>query len=292
MHHERLLMRPGHEVRLADLDPGATPGFDGKADVRDKLPADIARLAKLQDVFAAHESRALLVVLQGMDTAGKDGAIKHVMSGINPQGVDVYSFKTPTDDETAHDFLWRCAKVLPARGRIVIFNRSYYEEVTVVRVHRELLAREGATEHPHTWSERFDDINAFERHLVRNGTVVLKFFLHISKREQRKRLLKRLDDEAKNWKFSAADMRERQSWDRYTAAYDQLLSATTTDWAPWYVVPADHKWFVRAAIADIMVAKLDSLGLSYPRIDGSAAQLLARFRQELEHGVGPEGNSR
>jgi PPK2 family polyphosphate:nucleotide phosphotransferase len=282
MDHERLLLRPGQPVRLADLNSRATPGYARKSDVRDKLPADIERLVALQDVFAAARSHALLIVLQGMDTSGKDGAIKHVMSGVNPQGVDVLNFKTPTPEEEAHDFLWRCAKVLPERGRIGIFNRSYYEEVAIVRVHREMLAREAVVGDRHTWSDRFEDINAFERHLVRAGTLVVKFFLHVSKDEQRKRLLERLDVKSKNWKFSANDALERKYWDRYIAAYESALTATTTDWAPWYVIPADHKWFVRTAIADILVAKLTGLGLSYPRIEGEAATALAGFRHQLE----------
>ena len=283
MNDEDLLIRPGRMIRLAELDQRFTCGFESKSDARDKLRSDIARLAKLQDVFTAVRSHALLIILQGMDSAGKDSAIKHVMSGINPQGVNVNSFKPPTEEEDRHDFLWRCEKVLPERGRIGIFNRSYYEEVIVVRVHRELLAREAiALPQKDFWSERFEDINAFERHLVRNGTVVLKFFLHISKDEQRKRLLERLDDADKNWKFSVNDVKERQHWDRYQFAYEQMINHTTTTWAPWYVVPADHKWFVRAAIADVLVAKLESLELRYPRIEGAAAVLLRQIRAELE----------
>ena len=282
MSSDDLLVHPGQRIRLAELDPGFTCEFATKSDARDKLRSDIARLAKLQDVFAAAQSHALLIVLQGMDSAGKDGAIKHVMSGVNPQGIDVYAFKTPTEAEERHDFLWRCEKVLPERGRIAIFNRSYYEEVLVVRVHRELLAREVAIPENGFWSDRFEDINTFERHLARNGTIVLKFFLHLSKGEQRKRLLKRLDDENKNWKFSPDDIKERQYWNRYQSAYEQMLNATSTAWAPWYAIPADHKWFMRTAIAAILVAKLESLGLSYPRIEGEARALLKQFRDELE----------
>jgi PPK2 family polyphosphate:nucleotide phosphotransferase len=282
MNLEGLLTHPGRRIRLAELDPSFTSEFATKSDARERLRNDIARLAELQDVFAAASSHALLVILQGMDSAGKDGAIKHVMSGVNPQGIDVYSFKTPTEAEERHDFLWRCEKVLPERGRIGIFNRSYYEEVIVVRVHPGLLALEAAVPEKGFWSDRFEDINTFERHLDRNGTIILKFFLHLSKDEQRKRLLKRLDDENKNWKFSADDIKERRYWDRYQSEYEQMLNATTTSWAPWYVIPADHKWFMRTAIAAILVAKLESLGLSYPRIDGKAAVLLKQFRDELE----------
>jgi PPK2 family polyphosphate:nucleotide phosphotransferase len=277
-----LIVQPGHAVRLANLDTRATPSFKKKSDADEVLEGDIARLAELQEVFAAARSQALLIVLQGMDSAGKDGAIKHVMSGVNPQGVDVYSFKSPTDEEVAHDFLWRCARVLPERGRVGIFNRSYYEEVVVVRVHEEMLARESATPEKDIWAERFEDINAFEHHLARSGTLVLKFFLHLSKDEQRKRLLARLDDANKNWKFSVNDVHERRYWDRYQDAYERMLGATSTAWAPWYVIPADRKWFVRAAIAGIVVEKLASLGLTYPRVTGENAATLEHFRQQLK----------
>ena len=282
MKTDELLVHPGREVRLAGLDPRASLTFEKKSDARDELESDIARLSKLQDVFAAARSHALLIVLQGMDSAGKDSAIKHVMSGVNPQGVDVYSFKVPTDEEVEHDFLWRCARVLPERGRIGIFNRSYYEEVVVVRVHQEMLARESATPEKNIWGERFDDINAFEHHLARNGTLVLKFFLHLSKDEQRKRLLERLNDEDKNWKFSANDVHERRYWDRYQTTYEQMLNATSTGWAPWYVIPADREWFVRAAIANVIVTKLEALGLQYPHLAGENATLIKQFRQQLE----------
>jgi PPK2 family polyphosphate:nucleotide phosphotransferase len=282
MKTDELLVHPGREVRLADLDPRATLSFEKKSEARAKLARDIERLAELQEVFAAAHSHALLIVLQGMDSAGKDGAIRHVMSGINPQGVDVFSFKAPTEEEVGHDFLWRCARVLPERGRIGIFNRSYYEEVVVVRVHEDLLAHESVTPAKNIWAERFEDINAFERHLARNGTLVLKFFLHLSKDEQRKRLLARLDDENKNWKFSANDVHERRYWDHYQAAYEAMLNATSSTWAPWYVIPADRKWFVRVAIANVVVAKLEALRLQYPRATGAGAALLKQFRQQLE----------
>jgi PPK2 family polyphosphate:nucleotide phosphotransferase len=279
---EKLLVPPGHPVRLSEWNPRDTLSFKQKPDARDKLKSDLARLRDLQAVFAAVRSRALLIVLQGMDSAGKDGAVKHVMSGVNPQGVDVHSFKTPTDEEVAHDFLWRCERVLPERGRIGIFNRSYYEEVIVVRVHGDMLARESVTPEKDIWAERFEDINAFEHHLARNGTIVLKFFLHISKGEQRKRLLARLDDEHKNWKFSENDVRERKYWTEYQTAYEAMLGATSTAWAPWYVIPADRKWFARTAIADIIAGKLASLGLRYPELAGGDAAMLESFRQQLE----------
>lgn len=233
MNHEDLLVRPGRTIRLGEIDPAFTCEFEGRSDAREKLQNDIARLVHLQDIFYAARSHALLIVLQGMDSSGKDGAIKHVMSGVNPQGVDVHSFKTPTEEERGHDFLWRCQKVLPQRGRIGIFNRSYYEEVVVVRVHRDMLALEGQPEQRNVWCQRFEDINAFERHLVRSGTIVVKFFLHISRDEQRRRLLARLDDRNKNWKFSPNDVAERKYWDRYQSAYERMISHTSTVEAPW-----------------------------------------------------------
>ena len=282
MKTDALRVRPGRPIRLEDLDPRATPSFEEKSEARDVLKHDIKRLSKLQDVFAAARAHGLLIVLQGMDSSGKDGAIKHVMSGVNPQGVDVYSFKTPTDAEVAHDFLWRCARVLPERGRIGIFNRSYYEEVVVLRVHPEMLGREAVAPEKDLWTERFEDINAFERHLTRSGTVVLKFFLHLSRKEQHKRLLARLDDGDKNWKFSVNDIHERRYWDDYQKAYEKMLNATSTDWAPWYVIPADRKWFVRVAIANIVVSALESLHLQYPEPSREVASQLAQFRQQLE----------
>jgi PPK2 family polyphosphate:nucleotide phosphotransferase len=280
---DKLRVRPGHRIRLRDLDPRDTLSLKNKSDVRDVLQNDIERLTKLQDAFAAARTKALLIVLQGMDSAGKDGVVKHVMSGLNPQGVAVYSFKTPTDEEVAHDFLWRSARVLPERGRIGIFNRSYYEEVVVVRVHADsMLPREGLTPTKDIWRERFEDINAFERHLARNNTTILKFFLHISKDEQRKRLLKRLDDENKNWKFSVSDIHERRYWDEYQTAYEDAINATSTGCAPWYVIPADRKWFARTAIANIVVETLESLHVRYPRLTGELAAQLEQFRQQLE----------
>jgi PPK2 family polyphosphate:nucleotide phosphotransferase len=277
-----LIVRPGHGVRLRDVDPRHTYDFKDKRDAREKLQRDIEELTSLQDLFAAAQSHALLMVLQGMDSSGKDGAIKHVMSGVNPQGVDVHSFKQPSSEELRHDFLWRTTRALPERGRIGIFNRSYYEEVLVVRVHRELLEQEHVADDGETvWKHRYDDINALERHLVRNGTVVLKFFLHISKDEQRKRLLARLDDPAKTWKFSVGDVTEREHWDHYMTAYEDMLAATSTDWAPWYVIPSDRKWFTRVAVADILITTLQALKLRYPAIDAKQQAALAEIRTHL-----------
>lgn len=279
---DALRVVPGRPVRLAALDPAATPAFAEKSDALEEMEADLKRLAALQEVFAAARSHAMLLVFQGMDSAGKDGAIAHVMSGVNPQGVEVHSFEAPTKEEDEHDFLWRCERVAPRRGRIGIFNRSHYEEVVVVRVHQELLALEAATPKKIIWNERYEDINAFERHLARSGTVVLKFFLHLSKKEQRKRLLSRLDDSDKNWKFSVNDIHERRYWNEYQTYYEDAINATSTAWAPWYVIPADHKWFVRAAIANIIVGALDALGLRYPALTGDAAAQLEQFRHELK----------
>jgi PPK2 family polyphosphate:nucleotide phosphotransferase len=268
--HKDLLIAPGKRVRLDDIDPDFTDGFKDKADAQEKLTADVARLAELQDVLYASRSCAVLLVLQGMDSAGKDGAIKHVMSGVNPAGVGVYSFKAPTDVERQHDFLWRCSNVLPEQGRIAIFNRSYYEEVLVVRVHPELLKNESlgsASKGAALWTQRFEEINAFERHLVRNGTHIVKCFLHISKQEQRKRLLERIDVPTKNWKLSSLDVQERQYWGDYAHAYEDMLSNTSTEAAPWYAIPSNHKWFTRTAIAHILVATLGSLHLEYPTVN-------------------------
>lgn len=285
VNYKDLLVRPGDEIRLADIDPGNTYEFKDKADARSKLERDIEKLTDLQDVFAAAASCALLIVLQGMDSSGKDGAIKHVMSGVNPQGVDVFSFKQPTEEELRHDFLWRAERVLPERGRIGIFNRSYYEEVLVVRVHSNLLDAEaihGGSGGANIWAERYADINAFEQHLVRNDTHVLKFFLHISKEEQKRRLLARLDDPTKTWKFSFSDEHEREYWDAYMSAYERMLGATSTEWAHWYVIPSDRKWFTRTAVADILVAKLESLGLQYPSVGPKQREVLDGIRTRLE----------
>jgi PPK2 family polyphosphate:nucleotide phosphotransferase len=279
-----LIAPPGHEILLNDYDPGFTAPFETKDDAQPTLAATIERLAALQDVFYADRRRGLLVIFQGMDAAGKDGIIRHVMSGVSPEGVDVHAFTTPTPEELAHDFLWRCATVLPARGRIGIFNRSYYEEVTIVRVHESLLAREHVPA-PSTgddiWLERFEGIVAFERHLVRNGTIVLKFFLHVSKDEQRKRLLSRIDQPEKNWKITPADVHERRFWDAYQHAYERLLTSTSTDLAPWYIIPADRKWFARAAVADVIVQTLAALDLHYPVVTDRQRSQLALERDHL-----------
>jgi len=252
---------------LATIDCGHTAGIH-KHDGEQILAADVERLRELQERLYAEDRWAVLIVLQGMDAAGKDSIVAHVMSGVNPQGCEVHSFKAPSAEELDHDFLWRSSMRLPARGRIGIFNRSYYEDVLVVRVHRKLLAQQKVPSTligPSIWEERFQDIRAFERHLVRSGTVVLKFFLHVSREEQRRRFLDRLEIPAKRWKFSMNDVNERRHWDAYATAYEDMIRATSRPLAPWHVVPADHKWFARLIVAAAVIDALEKLNLSYPK---------------------------
>jgi PPK2 family polyphosphate:nucleotide phosphotransferase len=273
------------QFRLRDHDPGDRGGLRSKEDAEARLERGVKRLSELQEKLYAEDRWSVLLILQGMDAAGKDSAIKHVMNGVNPQGCNVVAFKKPSDEELDHDFLWRCVKALPERGRIGIFNRSYYEEVLVVRVHPELLDRQklpAPLVSKHFWRERFEDITNLEQHLTRNGCVVLKVFLHLSEDEQRKRFLARLDDPAKLWKFSEADVAERRFWKTYQAAYEDAIRHTSTDHAPWYVVPADHKWFSRLVIAEILVEALGGLDLAYPTVDATKRQALARLRTELK----------
>jgi PPK2 family polyphosphate:nucleotide phosphotransferase len=276
--------KPRH-FRLARHDPAETFGLSDDPDkVKDKLADGIAKLEKLQQRLWADGRWGVLVVFQGMDAAGKDSAIKHVMSGVNPQGCEVHSFKEPSTEELEHDFLWRAAQRLPARSRIGIFNRSYYEEVLVVRVHPEMLQRQRLppeTTGPDIWKHRFKELRAFERHLVRNGTLVLKFHLRISKEEQRKRFLARIDEPAKRWKFSMNDIKERGRWDRYMTAYEEMIAATSTDHAPWYVVPADHKHVAWLVVAEALVEALQGLKLEYPKIRGEALEELKAVEKTL-----------
>jgi PPK2 family polyphosphate:nucleotide phosphotransferase len=274
----------GSTLRLAKLDPADTGRLTSKERARAALPGGIERLSALQEKLYAQDRWAVLLVIQAMDAAGKDGTIKHVMSGINPQGCEVHAFKAPSAEELDHNFLWRCSVRLPERGRIGIFNRSYYEEVLVVRVHPDLLENErlpASLVGRRVWEERFEDINAFERHLTRNGTRILKFFLHVSPGEQRKRFLERLDTPEKNWKFSPADVAERQHWGAYMKAYEKMLRATATDHAPWYVIPADHKWFARYVVAEAVISALEELGLAFPTVDAARRKELKRVRAEL-----------
>src|SRR6266567_6546565 len=256
--------------RLKDFDPADTGHWRSKEHAEEAVQQGIGRTAELQDKLYAQDSWALLLIFQAMDAAGKDGAIKHVMSGVNPQGCQVYSFKAPSDPELQHDFLWRTTRNLPERGHIGIFNRSYYEEVLVVRVHPDILKGQkipGSLMSKHIWEERFEDIRCFERHMARSGTVIRKFFLNVSKKEQKKRFLARLDESEKNWKFSAGDIHERQCWDDYQKAYEEMIGNTSTEEAPWHVVPADNKWFTRLVISTVVVDALESLDLAYPKVD-------------------------
>ena len=284
MDFHRLHVRPGRKVNLRRYDPADTRPFRDKRKATGVLDRGLERLVALQGRLYAHHRWAMLLIFQGIDASGKDGAIKHVMSGLNPQGTQVFSFKRPSDEELDHDYLWRAVKALPERGRIGIFNRSYFEEVLVVRVHPEILGGEKLPDSLVTkdvWKNRYEDINAFERHLARNGTLIRKFFLHVSKEEQRRRLLERLDDPAKNWKFQAGDLSERELWDDYTKAYEEALSKTSSKDAPWFIIPADHKWFARLAIAEIVVAALQDLDLSFPKPSAAHLEELAAARKRL-----------
>jgi len=262
----------GKHFRLKDFDPADTGEWKSEDDAKDQVQKDIARMADLQAKLYAQDNWSVLLIFQALDAAGKDGTIKHVMSGVNPEGCNVHSFKTPSDTELQHDFLWRTTRHLPERGHIGIFNRSYYEEVLIVRVHSEILQQEKLPPSLVTkkiWEERFQDIHDFERHMARNGTVIRKFFLHLSKKEQRKRFLSRLDEPEKNWKFSAADIRERKYWDDYQKAYEEMIRHTASKHAPWYVVPADNKWFTHLVVAAAIVETLEDLDPSFPKVDAA-----------------------
>jgi PPK2 family polyphosphate:nucleotide phosphotransferase len=280
----RFEVKRGARRPLDAIATDFTGGFDGKEDAEKYLSRRLQDLASLQDLLYAQRQYALLVVLQGMDTAGKDSVVKHVFSGFNPQGIRVQNFKQPSSEELSHDFLWRAVRALPERGHIAIFNRSHYEEVIVVRVHPELLERQGLPKARITskiWSERFEDINDFERHLWRSGTVVVKVFLNISRREQEKRLIARIKDPSKNWKFSPGDLPERARWKEYMAAYGEALSATSTSHAPWHVIPADHKWFAHAAVAEILYDTLQRMDLKFPALTTVQRRELAEARRQL-----------
>jgi PPK2 family polyphosphate:nucleotide phosphotransferase len=274
------------EFHLKSIDPDETWRVNSKDHAQQWLEEGVARLAELQDKLYAGNQWAMLLIFQAMDAAGKDSTIKHVMSGVNPQGCDVSSFKAPSAEELSHDFLWRPHRRLPERGRIGIFNRSYYEETLVVRVHPEFLERQRIPPSLVThdiWEERFDAINAYERYLTRNGVIIRKFFLHVSKTEQRRRFLDRLEDPQKNWKFSDADMQERARWDDYMAAYQEMIRHTATRCAPWYVVPADHKWFTRLVVAEVVVDALESMNLSYPAVSSAKRRELAAICRSLKN---------
>jgi PPK2 family polyphosphate:nucleotide phosphotransferase len=285
MKHNHFVVKPGKKTRLADFDPAYTAKFNSSDQACEKLARDIERLAKYQDTLYAQNTHALLIIFQAMDAAGKDGTIKHVMSGVNPQGTQVFSFKSPSAEELDHDYMWRCFKALPERGRIGIFNRSYYEEVLVVRVHPEILTSSQLPQDAlkSIWKTRFEQINNFERYLLQNGVHVLKFYLNVSKQEQKRRFLARIERPEKNWKFSLNDAKERGHWEDYMKAYEEMFNRTSTKWAPWYVIPADHKWFARVAVADIIADKLKSLKLRYPVVSEAHKQELLQAKEALEN---------
>jgi PPK2 family polyphosphate:nucleotide phosphotransferase len=290
---EHVRVEPGTSAALADRDPGWTGGPDFaelsrddlKAEAKAILKRDVEELSQAQELLWASDTRALLVVFQAMDAAGKDSAIEHVMSGVNPQGVQVVGFKQPSAEELDHAFLWRISKAAPERGRIGIFNRSHYEEVVALRVHPEWVEKQRLPDGDRGaqfWAERYEDINAFERHLDRNGTAIVKFFLHVSKAEQKRRFLARLDEPHKEWKFNAADVAERARWDEYMAAYEDALTATSTQWAPWYVIPADHKWLTQALVAAILVDTIQGLDLRWPEVSEQEHEANVEARRRLE----------
>ena len=283
-------VKPKQRLRLSEHDPAwagdkSIPKSKRKKMATELLSQDVTALAKAQELLYAADSWSILVIFQALDAAGKDSTIKHVMSGINPQGCQVHSFKHPSAEELDHNFLWRCMRVLPERGRIGIFNRSYYEEVLIVRVHPELVAAQRIPDKhvsKQFWTERYEDINNFEQHLARNGTVIVKFFLNISKEEQRQRFLERLNNPEKHWKFSSSDLVERGYWDDYQRAYEMALRATSTKWAPWYIIPADHKWVTRALVASILTRTIQSLDLHFPEVSSAKHEEIEEARRLLE----------
>jgi len=296
MDTEDFKLSHGKVVSLGSCDSSWVPKWakkqdqkEGKKAVKEQalalLESKRQKLVELQELFWANDTYSILIILQGMDAAGKDSTIEHVMSGINPQGCQVTGFKTPSAEELDHDFLWRYTKALPERGRFGIFNRSYYEDVLIVKVRPEVLAIQKL---PHQnegklfWNQRYEDINMFERHLIRNGTIVLKFFLHISKNEQKKRLLARLNDQEKEWKFSLTDLSERSKWDDYMDAYQEMLNKTNTEWAPWYIIPADKKWVAHALISEIILTRIEKLNLNYPVLSKTQREELEKAKAELE----------
>ncbi len=279
------IVEPGKQIKLDDYDPVMTEPYLDKKMAADKLKKVVQQLAKLQNILYAENSYSVLIILQGMDTSGKDSVIRYVMSGVNPQGTSVSSFKEPSAEELDHDFLWRSTLAMPARGTIGIFNRSYYEEVIVARVHPKIVESQKIPKKlkdENFWKNRFEDINNFEKYVTRNGTIVLKFFLHVSKKEQKRRLLSRIDEPEKNWKFALSDVEERSFWPQYMHAYEDVLNHTSTKHAVWHIIPADNKWFSRAAIADIIVKKLKSLKLNYPVVSEEHQKQLAEGKKRLE----------
>lgn len=286
---KNIFVKPGTKVNLNQYDTAYTAGFDDKESAKAKLKSDIEKLTELQYKLYAGNSYSVLIIFQAQDAAGKDGTIKHVMSGINPQGCEVTSFKAPTYEELEHDFLWRCIKRLPERGKIGIFNRSYYEEVLVTRVHPEFILNQklpgieslkDITDE--LWRSRFKQINSFEKHLHENGTIIIKFFLHLSRKEQKERFLKRIDDPEKNWKFSMNDIKERSRWKDFQKAYEEAIQNTSTEYAPWYIIPADKKWFMRMAVGNIIVSTISELNLKMPVLTDIEKEQLERARVILQ----------
>ncbi|MEH2378173.1 MAG: polyphosphate kinase 2 family protein [Nostoc sp.] len=286
MNHDAFIVPPGSKISLKkNYDPAYKTDFHEKTDAAIKLQTDIERLANYQNILYAQNTYALLIIFQAMDAAGKDSTIKHVTSGVNPQGFQVFSFKEPSAEELDHDYLWRTTKALPERGRIGIFNRSYYEEVLVVRVHPEMLNKQQLPHLPEgkkIWKQRFEEINNFEKYLVNNGVIILKFFLNVSKKEQKKRFLERIESPEKHWKFSDSDVQERAFWDDYMNAYEEVFNYTSTKWAPWYIIPADRKWFTRLTVANIICTKLQELNLQYPTVNEEHRQQLLQAKRILE----------
>ena len=285
MNHDPYIVKPGDQISLIkDYNPGYRCEFHPKTDAIKKLKTGVLQLAKYQDVLYAQNSYSLLIIFQAMDAAGKDSTIKHVMSGVNPQGCQVFSFKSPSEEELDHDYLWRSMKSLPERGRIGIFNRSYYEEVLVVRVHEAILKGQKLAEKLVTkniWEERFEDIRNFEKYLNRNGTIVIKIFLNVSKEEQKARFIERIEDQDKNWKFSTGDVKEREYWDDYMHAYQELIKNTSTKKSPWYVIPADDKSYARIAIASAIITTLDEMDLEYPTVSTEKLEELQAIKKTL-----------
>ncbi len=280
-----IAVEPGKAVSLKkDFDPDFTGGYDDKAGALEQVATNVERLSAMQEILYAQDNYALLIIFQAMDAAGKDGAIRHVMSGINPQGCQVTSFKAPSAEDLDYGYLWRASKALPGRGMIGIFNRSYYEDVLVVRVHPDLLEKQKLPPNARKediWQKRFKEINNFERYLRQNGTIVLKFFLNVSKKEQKKRFLARIEEPEKNWKFSSADYAERKHWDSYQSAFEDMLENTSTEWAPWFVIPANNKWFARLAISEVISGAFERIDLQMPAVSKARKDELKQIRRQL-----------
>ncbi len=284
----KIMAKPGTIIRLKDYDTAYTGSFESPKEARKMLRKDVKKTASLQDMLYAYSRHSVLIIFQAMDAAGKDGTIKHVMSGINPQGCQVFSFKSPSAEELSHDFLWRTTKRMPERGRIGIFNRSYYEEVLITRVHPGFILKQNIPGiygiddiTPEFWENRYTSINNFEKQQNDSGTIILKFFLNLSKEEQKARFLSRINNKKKNWKFTINDINERQKWDLYQEAFEKAINRTSTPWAPWYIIPADNKWFMRTVVCDILVSKLESLDLKYPEVSPKAKKQLKEAKQML-----------